>query len=560
MLNIDYNSEGFYLGVVAMPLSVSQALQIGPLRRARVVAGAHNLEREITFVNIMEVPEVTRWMKGGELLLTAGFALKDNPELRKRIIYDLVGKGVTAFAIKPGQYLQDIPTDMIEHANQAGLPLLELPSDVPYMDIMLPIFELLINEQLYRRQRSQEIHDLLINVILGGSGLPGVCKALAQFTTNPVFIFSCGTCLGAGYPPLKNGQLLPARGEILAGIFQEIPEEIRSLSPHRAAHLQLSPELPACVIVPVATQETIDGYLVISESNRPLNDIEIRGIETGAAIVALEFTKQRAVAETEIRLGSELLDELLQGKIDNTENIIKRAAHLGINVTGQLVVFIIGFAIDNRTTGYHIDVHSEIIHLLRARFGQRPGGILLQSKGDQVIGLLRYCVGKGQEVPGILQEILATTTSRYPKARLRVGIGRAYEGLTQIKTSYEEALLALKVAWQATSPEPVSFAELGPLRILFSVKDLPQAKDFCREYIGRLRDYDSQNKTDLVATLFCYLNNEGNLRKTAQDLFVHKNSVIYRVKKIEEITGLTLNSAEDRFLLMLAAKLSQLTS
>ncbi|MDN5361547.1 MAG: PucR family transcriptional regulator, purine catabolism regulatory protein, partial [Moorella sp. (in: firmicutes)] len=167
MLNIDYNSEGFYLGVVAMPLSVSQALQIGPLRRARVVAGAHNLEREITFVNIMEVPEVTRWMKGGELLLTAGFALKDNPELRKRIIYDLVGKGVTAFAIKPGQYLQDIPTDMIEHANQAGLPLLELPSDVPYMDIMLPIFELLINEQLYRRQRSQEIHDLLINVILG---------------------------------------------------------------------------------------------------------------------------------------------------------------------------------------------------------------------------------------------------------------------------------------------------------------------------------------------------------------------------------------------------------
>lgn len=543
-----------------MPLTVHQALQIGPLRRARVVAGSRGLEKEITFVNIMEVPEVARWMKGGELLLTAGFALKDNPELRRRIIYDLAGKGVSAFGIKPGQYLQDVPADMIEHANHASLPLLELPPDVPYMDIMLPIFELLINEQLYRRQRSQEIHDLLINVILGGSGLPGVCKALAQFTTNPVFIFSCGTCLGAGYPPFSNGQIIPAWGDILTSIFQEIPEELKRLPPHRAARLQLSPELPACVIVPVAIQETVDGYLVISENNRPLNDIEIRGIETGAAIVALEFTKQKAVAETEIRLGSELLDELLQGKIENAETIIKRAAHLGINLAGRLGVFIIGFNIDNHTSRYQVDVYSEIIHLLRARFSQHLGGLLLQSKGNQVIGLLRYCAGTEKELSGLLQEILVTNNARFPKAKLRIGVGRAYEGLHQIKSSYDEALLALKVAWQLDCQEPIFFANLGPMRILFSVKDLPHVNDFCREYIGKLVDYDSQNKTDLVATLVNYLNNDGNLRKTAQALFVHKNSVIYRIKKIEEITGLNLNSAEDRFLLMLAVKLSQLSS
>ncbi|MBE3580684.1 MAG: PucR family transcriptional regulator ligand-binding domain-containing protein [Thermoanaerobacteraceae bacterium] len=147
-------------------MSVRQALSIGPLRRAKLVAGRRGLDKEITFVNIMEVPEVARWMKGGELLLTAGYAFKDNPELRQRIIYDLAGKGVAAFGIKPGQYLLRIPEDMVEHAERVGLPLLELPPDVPYMDIMLPIFELLINEQLYRPRRTDEIHNLLLNVLL----------------------------------------------------------------------------------------------------------------------------------------------------------------------------------------------------------------------------------------------------------------------------------------------------------------------------------------------------------------------------------------------------------
>lgn len=543
-----------------MSLNVRQALNIGPLRRAKVVAGLQGLDNEITFVNIMEVPEVARWMKGGELLLTAGYALKDNPQLRQRIIYDLAGKGVAAFGIKPGQYLHKVPEDMAEHADRVGLPLLELPPDVPYMDIMLPIFELLINEQLYRHQRAEEIHDLLLNVLLGGTGLQGVCMSLAQFTANPVFIFSHGTCLGAGYPSLTNSEDLFVLEHALERIFQEVPKELKELVPHRATLLQLSPDLPESVVVPVASQERIDGYLVILQSNRYLDDVEIRGIETGATIVALEFAKEKAVAETEIRLRGELLDELLQGKIDNIEITMKRAAHLGINLAGRLAVMIIGFHSENKMSSYQVNLHSEVIHLLRSRFSRHPGGILLSSRGNRVVGLLRFYSETEKELSDRLGEILQVTKVRFPKVKLGIGVGRTYEGLQYIKTSYEEAQVALMIALEKGDySRPVFFSELGPLCILFNVKDLPLVNDFCREYIGKLQAYDAQNKTDLIATLACYLQNDGNLRKTAQALFVHKNSVIYRIKKIEEITGLNLNEAENRFTLMLALKLAQLT-
>ncbi|HBT46296.1 MAG TPA: hypothetical protein DEA73_00220 [Peptococcaceae bacterium] len=542
-----------------MSLKVRQALSIGPLRRAKLVAGRRGLDNEITFVNIMEVPEVARWMKGGELLLTAGYAFKDNPELRRRIIYDLAGKGVAAFGIKPGQYLFGIPEDMVEHAERVGLPLLELPPDVPYMEIMLPIFELLINEQLYRRRRTDEIHNLLLNVLLRGTGLQGVCSALAQFTANPVFIFGYGTCLGAGYPPLAGSETLSWHQQALQEIFREVPPELQELVPHRATILRLSPELPESVVVPVACREKIEGYLVILQSSRHLNDIEIRGIETGATIVALEFAKEKAVAETEIRLRGELLDELLKGEIENAGTVLKRAAHLGINLAGRLAVIVVGFQGPDKASPYEVEIPSEVIHLLRSRFSRHPGGVLVVSRDSRVVGLLRFYSETEKELPERLGEILKAAKARFSKVRFGVGVGRPYEGLEYVKTSYEEAQVALKVALDRREEKPVFFSELGPLRVLFYVKDAPAAYTFCQEYIGKLKAYDAQNKTDLTATLACYLKNDGNLRRTAQALFVHKNSVIYRLKKIQEITGLDLNDAENRFALMLALKLTQLT-
>ncbi|MBE3582407.1 MAG: helix-turn-helix domain-containing protein [Thermoanaerobacteraceae bacterium] len=321
----------------------------------------------------------------------------------------------------------------------------------------------------------------------------------------------------------------------------------------------MSPDLPESVVVPVACQEKIEGYLVILQSSRYLNDIEIRGIETGATIVALEFAKEKAIAETEIRLRGELLDELLRGGIDNTEVTMKRAAHLGINLAGRLAVIVVGFQWQSKIAPYEVELHSEIIHLLRSRFSQHPGGILVAVRDNRVVGILRFYSETEKELPGRLVEILKAAKVRFPKVRLGIGVGRPYEGLEYVKTSYEEAQVALKVALDRGEGKPVFFSELGPLRVLFYVKDAPAAYSFCQEYIGKLQAYDAQNKTDLMATLASYLENDGNLRRTAEALFVHKNSVIYRVKKIEEITGLDLNDAENRFALMLALKLAQLT-
>lgn len=539
-----------------MPLTVRDALGIGPLRRARVVAGSKGLDKLITFVNIMEVPQVANWMRGGELLLTAGYALKDNAKLRQQIIYDLVGKGVAAFGIKPGQYLDEVPEDMIEHADSMGLPLLELPSDVPYMDIMLPIFELLINEQLYWHRRAEEIHDLLVSVILGGTGLHGVCRALAQFTSNPVFIFGQGACLGSGYPPVS---VSLSEEDILMAVRRKLDSGPNELEPHRASRIQPETNVPACVIVPVGTLGTPDGYIVIPELNRSLSEIEIRGIETGAAIVAFEFMKERAISETEIRIQGGLLDELLNGRFDNEEIVVRRAAHSGFSLRGGLAVFAISLV---PTTQVHTDqVYTEAIHLLRSRFSTYPGGMISLKRGDRIVGLVHCEDHAIKDLSAKLEEVQLAFVSRFPRLGLRAGVGRSYEGAGHVKTSYEEARVALDVALSLQGyTKPVFFADMGPLRVLFPLRDQPCVDAYCEEMLGQLRFYDSKNKSDLLRTLKVYLQNNGNLRKTASELVLHKNSVLYRLKKIEEVAGINLEDAETRFGLMLALKLEHLRS
>ena len=102
------------------------------------------------------------------------------------------------------------------------------------------------------------------------------------------------------------------------------------------------------------------------------------------------------------------------------------------------------------------------------------------------------------------------------------------------------------------------FRDLGPYRFLYELQDSEAMLAFHRELLGKIELYDAQNQTELLKTLICYFKNDCNARITAKELFVHKNSVIYRVKRIEEITGLDLSDPEDRFNLQLGLKLDRI--
>jgi purine catabolism regulator len=137
---------------------------------------------------------------------------------------------------------------------------------------------------------------------------------------------------------------------------------------------------------------------------------------------------------------------------------------------------------------------------------------------------------------------------------LRCGLGRPAATIDAWRTSYREAAQALEMARQLNQPEPLYFGNLSVQRLLFKMAEHADLVSFCRETLGALIDYDTEQKSSLIDTLEAFFERNGNLSQTAEALFVHRNTLQYRMERIAEIAGIDLDNAETRLALQLALK------
>ena len=174
-------------------------------------------------------------------------------------------------------------------------------------------------------------------------------------------------------------------------------------------------------------------------------------------------------------------------------------------------------------------------------------GSLLAQRRNGVVLLVDH------EVPW--EDLRSVVSSESPGGRCRIGIGGRCNGLEDYRLSYESAQNALRLQESTGGTDRVTvFEELGIYQILSEVPDLARVDRFVRRWLGRLLDYDAQNGSQLVATISAYLECGGNYRLTAETLFVHRNTLKYRLGRIREISGLDLTSPDARFNLQLATR------
>jgi purine catabolism regulator len=544
-----------------MGLTVRKALTLDCLAKAKLVAGHLGLDREIKFVNIMEVPEVVRWMKGGELLLTSGYALPEGAEARKKLIRSMAKKGVAAFAIKLGYHLEEIPRELIDTANEVNLPLLALPKELPYMDIMVPVTEELLNMQVARLKRYEVIHNRLLSVLLAGGGFEDLCRSLNKIVNNPVLILDRnGSCLA---------ECFGEEDELREPVLNELRGSCQSLLELQANRLHqiemsLGDKVQPLALVLIKVNDKVNGALVVIGHCRPFDEDTLRTIEYAGPIVALVFAKEQAVFEAQRQLKGDFLEELVTNTFNDEELMEKRALSLNFNVQEPLTVFVL--ELDRRNNYYGAKTEQErqalkefIWQKLHQSF-TLEGNVMLQVKSSSIVGLASI---KSEQELRQLQKTLTRLIKQVKQKQFRdciaVGIGRPYTGVRNVSKSYQEALTAIKVGQMVEGAGQVSyFEDLGPYRLLYELRGSEDMQSFHQEVVGKIKLYDSQNNMNLMETLEHYFASDGNLRNTAEALHMHKNSVIYRIKKIEEITGLDLRDAEDRFNLQLGVKLDKI--
>src|SRR5690606_7248367 len=140
------------------------------------------------------------------------------------------------------------------------------------------------------------------------------------------------------------------------------------------------------------------------------------------------------------------------------------------------------------------------------------------------------------------------------------GISQPAKGLTAMREAYREAKDAMSIANELGDLEQATFyGDLKLYQLLLALKDrnLEQMRQFYQSTLGPLVSHDDRKQGDLLRTLNGFFQANGNLAKAAQDLDVHRNTLVYRLERISELTELDLDDADNRLILHLALKIQR---
>lgn len=543
-----------------MAVIVREILNLNILKNAKILAGKNGLDNQVQYVDVIEVPDFNQWIKKNTLFLTTAFATHNDEEK----LYDLVkclGEGKAGFlGIKLGRYVDVIPQKVLKLADTLNLPIVSIPVDIAYSEIINSVLNLILQKQADLLRLGDELHQRLQNMVLSGKGLQGVVDTLQEVIKKPVFIeHQTGDLLAYSASEEEKEMYLKLKDQRFIVSLREDFEEKKVLL--------IKNSLVNQVVSPILAGSKKYGMLVILENNKEVTDFIKIAIQKSATVAALEIMKEKAVVETEIRLQRDFIDELLKKDYLDEYSLIKRANDFSWDIKKEFIIMncfieyqrksIIELIPDNCLEDIKTDIYNSIKKVVIAK---NENSIITQ-RGEGFLVFLDISNCNTENVKGYTEN-LAQDVKDYVENNFSclfsIGIGRPVNKISRFSKGFEEANQALVIGKRALGKGKIyNFEDMGVYRILFSVEDNKSLQEFYLEYLEPLVQYDQKNNTELVSTLEKYYKCNANVLVTAEKLFMHRNTLNYRLKRIRQILNTDIDEPEIKMCLFLALKIKR---
>lgn len=539
-------------------VTVEEVLPLIP--GSRVVAGAAGLGRVVRSVSVMETPDGAGFTRPGDVVLTALYAFRDDPGAQTRLVAELDARGIAALAVKRS-YVTSFPEGMLAEAERLQLPLLALPPDVSYSDTVRAILTHIVNRQAAVLQRQHEVYRVMIKAVLEQQGLPALAQNLAELLGDPVAIADVhGELLAWAVPAGTDASGVPERLHALLRTRACSADVLISEAGvmHRREAVVLGGQRLSRVVTPVATGGQAYGAVLVWELGRPVAHTDLIVLDTAATVVALEFVNRRALLEVERRYSSEFLVSLCASDPDEgaQQLLIRRARSFGLDLTRPHYVIAV------RTLPPAGDPEAQVLlDRLYDAVQRAVAGEGFVGEHDSCVVLIFPALAEDarNEALGRAERLVEGMRPLLSRVRVTVGVGGAYAGAEGVRRSYREARKAVAIAERVWGPGGVvHFDDLG----VYTVLDAAMASEQLERFLAGVRslvEYDQAHGTELVRTLEAFFAHNGSVRRVAAALYLHYNTVLYRLERIQQLTGMDLKDPDCRLSLQIALKAARLT-
>lgn len=543
-------------------ITIADVLKMECMNESKIIAGVKGIKNNVTRVNIMADIEILDWVSPGEFLLMTTYSFNaEDIEWQKKFITDCAKKNLSGIGIKIYPNIEKLPDEVIDIANNLNVPIININHSIPFSDIMTFILKEIFNKQAAFLEKIENIHKRIMDLILTEASIGEIVNVVHENVNNPVLVkleFPDRMIMNFDDidEELKTGLINNVDKFFLPGFYRRNGEKIQISKEF------INGKYIKRISKPIVVKDNVYGCIFTWAVCQPFGDFDASVLEASTSAISMEVLKKLSVREVESRYKQEFLDDLLSQDEKRKAKALERSVFFNLSAEPKYVVIVINIKNSNNGVKKHQDlqikqIQTRMVQMIEKlieefKFNGIVAGnidniqILLASKDDKKMN------SNLNELCNAIDKNLFT---KFNYVDFRTGIGRSYDSLQLAYKSYLDAMDAINTSEILGEGRIIYFENMGIYKILCQEHLREELERFYCYAIESLVEYDKKKSTELIKTLEAYFNYNGNLKKMADMLFTHYNTISYRINRIEEITGISLENANDRLSLEIALKI-----
>lgn len=525
-----------------MSITVKEILSLPVFQDAKYVAGREGDQKHVRWISMLELLGEAKQLEPEELLLTTAFELSDNGSMKHNLIPTLAEQGLSGIIIQTGYYLEEIPEEILKEGDRCHFPIIEIPRNLSFSEITRYVHKYILNKQFEKIQFSEELYKTFTDIALKNEGIKSMCNVVNNLIGGKIQIVD--TSMNILCDIINKEHPVDVPDEFIQEVIYQLKDDFDS-----GVVLSKSLQTNAChvLVAPIKAKDHVYGYITVAKIEQ-MNEFEEIAIHHTSTMCALEFLKLSSLEEKEKKMRADYLELLLTGSYKDDITVYSKGEALGYPIgTHDTCVAILGI------DGFHEILNGEKLEAQLLQTVQK----LMQGYGlqhlsklfsGQLVLLITNQYPHRVHITDTLEKIAAHLHTKLG-ITLSIGIGHYYRNHAHYKQSYKEAqesLFIIQTAWK--KDKCLHYRDLGFYRLLLPLFEHPELMaDYYKQVLG-----DLIQQPELIDTLEVYLTNIQKINDVADKLFIHRHTLKYRLKKIEEITQKRLLHFQERMELELA--------
>lgn len=529
-------------------VNILQMLSQKELAPITLVAGETSKYRQINSITMMDAPDIIPYLRQNELIITTAYHLQNNHNFFQELIHEMAATGCAGIAIKKNRFLHEIPQDILQLADQLHVPFIELPEHLSLGQINFLMTEKILQSEASLLTHAMDIHRQFTLLILNGQGIPRLVRQLSSLIGREVQLISPFL-----RPMYSAQQHVPALNTIQKMSSNGFQYPVTLNKPWTFSLLQ---DLEAYTLYPININTEKYCYLMIKGFIDEQEIITRLTIDQAINVLSFAIMQEQALQRQKRNIRNQHFRDFLENEGHST--IVLKAMSQELSLPYQQVYLCIIGHVTTKTPSYTFQPNFTIeqIHKFCEEALQATRIPIHSFTLNNELIFLYELHDTNSDYTLFLTELfteLEGSIHQYFDLHMIFGVSNQTHNFSEIQRAYKEAQST--VVTLRSRNRIISFYKKKEINELLQMIPQTDLMNYQRMVFKAFSSLPEDEQIILFETLNEYLECHCQISETAKRLYVHRNTVIYRIEKCGNLLQKDLKDPEVTLQLRLALRI-----